>query len=217
MMGGGGMMPGRSPVVLVNNLDPERSNCAALFNLFSTAGTISRIKILFNKRDSALIQFECAEHAENARAILSGCPLWGRNLVVSTSKHLTVQANRSDLEDESSKLFGDYTSSVLHRYRGAAARSVPSIEPSRLLHVSNVPSHMEEEGLKALFEDAFGPVSKFKFITNNREPTPTADRKMALIELPSVQDASEAICALHGSTTPEGLRLRVSFSTSNIA
>ena len=35
-MGGmmGGSVHGRSPVVLVNNLDPERASCTALFNLF---------------------------------------------------------------------------------------------------------------------------------------------------------------------------------------
>ena len=207
------------------------------------------------------MQFECPEHAENARAVLTNCPLWGRNVSVSTSKHLTVQANRSDLEDDSSKLFGDYTNSPLHRYGGAAARNVPSIEPSRLLHISNIPLIMEESSLRALFEDHFGPVSKFKFITNsNREGQPS-ERKMALIELPTVQvprspprglrpmhhpvrppasgdapgapalprvpaltpeahawqDAAEAICALHGTVTPQGLRLRVSFSTSNLA
>jgi hypothetical protein len=31
------------------------------------------------------------------------------------------------------------------------------------------------------------------------------------------QDAAEAICAMHGTVTPQGLRLRVSFSTSNLA
>jgi hypothetical protein len=45
-----------SPVILVNNLDPERAMPEPLFNLFSTCGTVQRIKILYNKRDSALIQ-----------------------------------------------------------------------------------------------------------------------------------------------------------------
>lgn len=53
--------------------------------------------------------------------------------------------------------------------------------------ISNVPPLMEEHELRVLFENDFGPVSKFKFITNNREPQAGADRKMALIELPTVQ------------------------------
>ena len=29
-------------------------------------------------------QFETAEMADNARRILSGCPLWGRNIIISS-------------------------------------------------------------------------------------------------------------------------------------
>ena len=36
-----------------------------------------------------------------------------------------------------------------------------------------------------------------------------------LAELPTVQDAAEALCAVHGRPA-DGLRLRVSFSTSSL-
>jgi len=203
----------KSPVILVNNLDPDRVTIDALFNLFSTCGIIQKIKILYNKRDSALIQFESPDHAENARITLNSCPLWGRNLVISTSKHDTVQANRSDIEEEGAKLFGDYSTSNIQRYRGANARSIPSIEPSKLLHISNIPLHVTEDDLKGLFAD-YGPVAKLKFISGRSE-TQTVDRKMALVELPSIQDAAEALCYTHG-TVLDGMRLRISFSTSNL-
>lgn len=214
MMGMHGMHAMGSPVILVNNLDPERSMPEPLFNLFSTCGTIQRIKILYNKRDSALIQFENPEHADNARRTLSGCPLWGRNIIISSSKHSSVQASRSDAEEEGAKLFGDYSSSTLHRYRSNNHRTIPSIEPSKLLHVSNISPNVEEEEIKEIFQ-AHGPVNKIKFITNNREGAPQSDRKMCLLELPNVQDAAEALCAMHGTST-DGLRLRVSFSTSTL-
>jgi len=51
-------------------------------------------------------QFESPDHADNARRTLSGCALWGRNIIISASKHSSVQASRSDAEDEGSKLFG---------------------------------------------------------------------------------------------------------------
>jgi len=38
---------------------------------------------------------------------------------------------------------------------------------------------------------------------------------MCLVELPSVQDAAEALCAVHGKSA-DGLRIRVSFSTSSL-
>jgi len=201
-------------VILVNNLDPDRALPSPLFNLFSTCGTIQRIKILYNKRDSALIQFELPEHAENARRTLSGCPLWGRNIIISTSKHSSVQPTRADAEDEGAKLFGDYSTSTLHRYRGSVPRNVPSIEPSKLLHVSNISPNISEDEIRAIF-DVHGVVTKIKFITNNRDGAPQSDRKMCLVELPSVQDAAEALCAVHGKSA-DGLRIRVSFSTSSL-
>lgn len=161
-----------------------------------------------------MIQFENPEHADNARRTLSGCPLWGRNIIISSSKHSSVQASRSDAEEEGAKLFGDYSSSTLHRYRSNNHRTIPSIEPSKLLHVSNISPNVEEEEIKEIFQ-AHGPVNKIKFITNNREGAPQSDRKMCLLELPNVQDAAEALCAMHGTST-DGLRLRVSFSTSTL-
>jgi len=203
-----------SPVILVNNLDPERAMPEPLFNLFSTCGTIQRIKILYNKRDSALIQFESPEMADNARRTLSGCPLWGRNIIISSSKHSSVQASRSDAEDEGAKLFSDYSSSTLHRYRNNNQRTIPSIEPSKLLHISNISPNIGEDEIRELFTP-FGPVTKIKFISNTREGAPQSDRKMCLLELPTTQDAAEALCSIHGKSA-DGLRLRVSFSTSTL-
>ena len=60
-----------------------------------------------------------------------------------------------------------------------------SIEPSKLLHVSNVSPNVEEEEIKEVFLP-HGPVNKIKFITNNREGAPQSDRKMCLVELPNV-------------------------------
>ena len=203
-------------VILVNNLDPERALPSPLFNLFSTCGTIQRIKVLFNKRDSALIQFESPEQADNARRTLSGCPLWGRNIIISTSKHVAVQASRADGEEGGVKLFADYSASTLHRYRGKGTlgRPIPSIEPSRLLHVSNISPNLGEDDIREIF-DGQGPVTKIKFISKEREGAPQSDRKMCLVEMPSVQAAAECLCALHACTA-DGLRLRISFSTSTL-
>lgn len=63
VMGGGGGGMEQSPVVLVNHLDSERITLDALFNLFSTCGIVQKIKVLFNKRDTALIQFLSPDQA----------------------------------------------------------------------------------------------------------------------------------------------------------
>lgn len=108
----------RSPVVLVSHLDEEKVTVQALFNLMSLAGLVSRVKILYQRRDSALVQYESADHAQNACACLSGCPLWGKFVLVSPSKHASVQANKSDLEPspgDGKVLFGDFATSTYHR------------------------------------------------------------------------------------------------------
>ena len=57
----------------------------------SMCGVVLRIKVLFAKRDNALVQFESADQAERARLTLSGCPLWGRKITVLSSKHPSIQ------------------------------------------------------------------------------------------------------------------------------
>merc|ERR1711881_821892 len=44
-------------VLLVSNLSEEEINCDDLFILFCHYGDVQRVKILFNKKDTALIQF----------------------------------------------------------------------------------------------------------------------------------------------------------------
>jgi len=52
-----GMGMGQSPCVLVNRLPETGVTCDMIFNLFSIYGDIMRVKILYNKRSTALIQF----------------------------------------------------------------------------------------------------------------------------------------------------------------
>lgn len=48
---------GSSPVILVNKLDETRVTCDTLFNLFGGYGDVVRVKILHNKRSTAMVQF----------------------------------------------------------------------------------------------------------------------------------------------------------------
>lgn len=60
MMGGamGGAMGGDdTPVVLVSNLNADVVTPADLQVLFGVYGDVHRVKILFNKKDTALVQF----------------------------------------------------------------------------------------------------------------------------------------------------------------
>merc|ERR1712168_333715 len=57
-------------VVLVSNLDEAETTPDKLFTLFGVYGNVIRVKILFNKKDTALIQFAEATMAEKARQYL---------------------------------------------------------------------------------------------------------------------------------------------------
>eukprot|EP01098_Paradermamoeba_levis_P011226 TRINITY_DN47_c0_g1_i2.p1 TRINITY_DN47_c0_g1~~TRINITY_DN47_c0_g1_i2.p1 ORF type:complete len:334 (-),score=96.69 TRINITY_DN47_c0_g1_i2:644-1645(-) len=54
---------GATSVVIVNNLDPEKPDIDGLFNLFGVYGDVMRIKVLYNKKDTALIQYATPQQA----------------------------------------------------------------------------------------------------------------------------------------------------------
>ncbi len=69
--GQGGMRFPGSPsgtgcVLLVSNLDETQTECDHLFTLFGVYGDVQRVKILFNKKDTALVQL-----AEPQQAMLA--------------------------------------------------------------------------------------------------------------------------------------------------
>lgn len=201
----------QSPVVLVNHLDPGRITLDMLFNIFSTCGVVQRIKILFNKRDTALVQFLNPEQADVARTALTGCPLHGRNLLVSASKHQSLQG-KTDADPNSAVLFGDYTASSMHRFKGPSSR-IQAAAPSSLLHISNIAHTVSELDVRTLFAP-FEPILDFKFI-QPKPSTTQQDRKMALVQLASAERAVEALGLLHNAPLHD-VRVRISFSNSNL-
>lgn len=51
-------------VLLVSNLDPDQIKCYHLFILFGVYGNVVRVKILFNKKDNALLQMSDQQQAQ---------------------------------------------------------------------------------------------------------------------------------------------------------
>ncbi|KAG5272288.1 hypothetical protein AALO_G00163750 [Alosa alosa] len=126
-----GMPPGAlHSVLLVSNLNPDSISPHGLFILFGVYGDVHRVKILFNKKENALIQM--------------------------------ADATQAQLDDI----------------------------------------------LKDLFGGSGYTVKAFKFFQK--------DRKMALIQLGSVEEAIQALIDLHNHDLGENHHLRVSFSKSTI-
>lgn len=197
--GGGG-------VLLASNLNDEMVTPQSLFTLFGVYGDVQRVKILYNKKDSALIQMADGNQAQLAMSHLNGQKMYGKIIRVTLSKHQTVQLPREGLDDQG--LTKDFTNSPLHRFKKPGSKNFQNIfPPSATLHLSNVREDVTEEDLRLLFSNSGGTVKAFKFFQ---------DRKMALLQMSTVEEAIQALIDLHNYDMGRGHRLRVSFSKSTI-
>ncbi|ROL44768.1 Polypyrimidine tract-binding protein 2 [Anabarilius grahami] len=175
-------------------------------SLLGVYGDVQRVKILYNKKDSALIQMSDGNQAQLAMSHLNGQKMYGKIIRVTLSKHQTVQLPREGLDDQG--LTKDFTSSPLHRFKKPGSKNFQNIfPPSATLHLSNIPENVTEEDLRLLFSNSGGTVKAFKFFQ---------DRKMALLQMSTVEEAIQALIDLHNYDMGRGHRLRVSFSKSTI-
>uniref|UniRef100_A0A672L947 Polypyrimidine tract binding protein 3 n=1 Tax=Sinocyclocheilus grahami TaxID=75366 RepID=A0A672L947_SINGR len=194
-------------VLLVSNLNPDSISPHGLFILFGVYGDVHRVKILFNKKENALIQMADATQAQLAMSHLNGQRLHGKVIRVTISKHQTVQLPREGQEDQG--LTKDFSGSPLHRFKKPGSKNFQNIfPPSATLHLSNIPPSTTDDFLKDLFAGSGYTVKAFKFFQK--------DRKMALIQLGSVEEAIQALIDLHNHDLGENHHLRVSFSKSTI-
>ncbi|XP_065372480.1 polypyrimidine tract-binding protein 2 isoform X4 [Calliphora vicina] len=198
---------GFSNVLLVSNLNEEMVTPDALFTLFGVYGDVQRVKILYNKKDSALIQMAEPQQAYLAMNHLDKLRLWGKAIRVMASKHQAVQLPKEGQPDAG--LTRDYSQNPLHRFKKPGSKNYQNIyPPSATLHLSNIPSSCTEEDIKEAFTTNNFEVKAFKFFPK--------DRKMALLQLSSVEEAVLALIKMHNHQLSESNHLRVSFSKSNI-
>ncbi|KFP84163.1 Polypyrimidine tract-binding protein 1, partial [Acanthisitta chloris] len=194
-------------VLLVSNLSPEVTTPQCLFILFGVYGDVQRVKILFKKKENALVQMTDGNQAQLAMSHLNGQKLHGKPIRITLSKHQTVQLPRDGQEDNG--LTKDFGNSPLHRFKKPGSKNFQNIfPPSATLHLSNIPPSITEEDLKMLFSSNGGMVKGFKFFQK--------DRKMALIQMSSVEEAIQSLIELHNHDLGENHHLRVSFSKSTI-
>lgn len=196
-------------VLLVSNLsdEPGHTTPDILFTLFGVYGNVVRVKILYSKRDTALIQFTTPRQAQQALFHLNRLSLHGKELAVSFSKHIRSVSIPRDTSTDKVVLTKDYTRSPIHRFKFRDSRNARNIHPpSRVLHVSNINDDGTEQQLRTLFgtECKSPPVVQF-FSVN---------RRMAYVCMPSLHEATLALIRLHNAKL--GSRhLRVSFSGKN--
>ncbi|KAE8291404.1 Polypyrimidine tract-binding protein 2 [Larimichthys crocea] len=197
---------GVSGVLLASNLNEEMVTPQSLFTLFGVYGDVQRVKILYNKKDSALIQLSDGNQAQLAMSHLNGQKVFGKVMRVTLSKHQTVALPREGLDDQ--LLTKDFSGSPLHRFKKPGSKNFQNIfPPSATLHLSNIRDGVGEEDLRLLFSNSGGTVKAFKFFQ---------DRKMSLIQMSSVEEAIQALMDLHNYDMGGNHHLKVSFSKSTI-
>ncbi|XP_018646761.1 polypyrimidine tract binding protein, putative [Schistosoma mansoni] len=186
---------GASTVLIVSNLNEE-----------GVYGDVTRVKIMFNKKSTALVQFSDPQQALTALYHLNGQPLYGKPLKIAVSRFNIVQLPK---EDNDVGLTKDYTNSPLHRFRKPNSKNFTNIyAPNHVLHLSNIPSAITEEEVRMIFETKGYHVTDFKFMMK--------DKKMALIQLENVDMAIQALIDLHNCQLTENSHLRISFSKTAI-
>jgi len=202
-----GVMGGEGSVLIVNKLNEEHTTPQVLFTLFGVYGDVLRVKILFNKRDTALVEFVNEAQARLGKQNLNRCPLFGQLIQVNVSKHSQIQMPR---EEEGKELTKDFSKSNEHRFKNKQFVTQRHVyPPSQVLHVANIDPSVSEEDLTKLFA-AYQPEAPqpplVQFFTTNRS--------MAYVGMNSIDEAVRALVALHNYklTSP----LRVSFSPKDI-
>ncbi|XP_065657764.1 polypyrimidine tract-binding protein 1 [Hydra vulgaris] len=193
-------------VLLVSNLNENEISCDDLFILFGHYGDVLRVKILFNKKDTALIQFADAQQASTALQNLNNVTLFNNEMRVSRSKHDYVHMPKSD--DEGKELTKDYSNSPLHRFKKPGSKNFQNIfAPIQSLHLSNIPESVTEDELQEMFAE-YGTINNFRFFPK--------DRKMALIQMSTVEEALICLIKLHNRKLNESSHLRVSFAKNEM-
>ncbi|CAL9687271.1 unnamed protein product [Knipowitschia caucasica] len=197
---------GSTPVVLVSNLNEEMVTPESLFTLFGVYGDVQRVKILYNKKDSALVQLCDPSQAQLAMSHLNGLKMYGNVIRVTMSKHQNVAQPQGNPDD--SGLTKDFTNSQFHRFKKPGSRNFNNIfPPSATLHISNIQQDMSDDDLEALFCNGGGTVKAVKFFK---------DHTMALLQMATVEEATQALIDLHNYSVGGNQYLRVSFSKSTI-
>ncbi|XP_034515888.1 polypyrimidine tract-binding protein 1 [Ailuropoda melanoleuca] len=201
-----GLAGAGNSVLLVSNLNPERVTPQSLFILFGVYGDVQRVKILFNKKENALVQMADGSQAQLGEAAGPAGGLCSRRGSCQGSLSKLLQPTRELLACAGLRR-ARYVSFLGPSQALGTAR--PSLSSSSSVQPPSPhrPS-VSEDDLKVLFSSNGGIVKGFKFFQK--------DRKMALIQMGSVEEAIQALIDLHNHDLGENHHLRVSFSKSTI-
>jgi hnRNP-L/PTB/hephaestus splicing factor len=190
--------------------------CDQLFSLFGVYGNVERVKILYGKRDTALVQYTNAIGADAGKQHLNGAAWAGSTVRVNFSKHAVITGTPSSVEyaandfqpgASSSTVPGSSSSHKImlmqdfprcfqryHEPFGSGAHSAKLMRnmtpPTATLHLSRIPEDKREVPIlqKACADLGLAPRKIHLF---------PRDSRMALVEFDNPQAGLQALVTLH--------------------
>ncbi|XP_004346996.2 polypyrimidine tract-binding protein PTB-2 [Capsaspora owczarzaki ATCC 30864] len=191
-------------IILVSNLNDQHVTPDILFMIIGTYADVHRVKILYNKKDTALVQVTDSQQAQTAIHNLNMQTFYGKEMRLSLSKHNAVALPRSGSEESAFELTKEYINSPLHRFKVPNSKNFANIcPPIDTLHVSNIPDNYPEADLVAEF-GKYAPVVLFRLFPNNH--------KMGVVKFGSTDEAMQALVHMNNFKIGPTNYLRVSFS-----
>lgn len=196
-----------SKILFVTQLDREKMTPDDLFNLFGVYGDVHRVKIMYDKRNMALVQMATPQQAMQAMTHLNGIRIWNRNMQIKISKHSSIKLPRE--EHFSNELTRDYEHSPFHKFKDPEeAKYNPICLPSDTLQLSNIPTGMRGVQVREEFGKKGFESIGFQFFWTFRE--------IALIKFKSKEEATLALMKMQNHELSQSNHLRISFAALRI-
>jgi hypothetical protein len=200
-------------VVMVKGLH-EQVTPDILFKLFSCYGDVEKLKIIWDKRDTCLIQFTNPQGAQCAQQNLQDLILFGKRLDIKLFKHGEVNVNE-DRKGELAEYYGRHH--IQHRFGDGRSNSAQHVcPPSDTLHISSIPNDWDEKRFRDELSIA-GRVVSIKMLAPKKY-------QQAVVQMGSLQEAINVLTMLHWKVVEKGigeshkgkfdLNLRVNFCKS---
>lgn len=206
-----GMFGQNNPVLICYNLDPVQSTAERIFNLFSLYGVVTKVKILREKPETALIQFSHPAYAQLARSALNEVAIFGRQIQLAFSKNADVKLPMQKPTDAAEDLKRSHEFTVRDQRHKAdeAEKFQKSCPPTATIFVSNIQESVTKEEIAQLF----GTVCQMNDM--DLKPSKNATKKqMSVIATNSTADAINCVAYLHNYDL-KGCHLKVSFSRAS--
>ncbi|CRH01069.1 polypyrimidine tract binding protein, putative [Plasmodium relictum] len=202
--------PSKTPVLICYNIPKEYTDVNKLFNLFSVYGFVSRIKILREKPDSALIQYSNYLYSSLAQECLQHAKICDQTIELHFSKIHDIRISSQQKKNESykAKSFNNYDQRYLVADQVKYIKG--ACKPTKTLFISNVNEEVNEECIVNLF-NKYGEINKLKF-----QPIKEGKKHLMItVEMNSEDMATRALMDLHNHYIKDRA-IKVSFTKTRL-